>query len=190
MNDNEVREEILRLLRDDLPFPAPAEFEQRPVVPLDRDVDGDIAVILVLRRGQAMPGARDLTYMETWTFQKRDGDWQELGGAGGTAPEKPLTRRGAAELGGHLLLHGWGNTVRNANRLLPWGAKYVHEARLQASDEVARIRIGHRTLEVPEHGHAVVVWGSRRAPRAEALSADGAVLEVLDLDRSKPTLDI
>ena len=73
--------------------------------------------------------------------------------------------------------------MRNANRLLPWGAKWVNEARLRASAEVARVRVGKRILDVPEHGHVVVVWGARRGPVVEALATDGSVLDAMDLDR-------
>ncbi|MCQ0014864.1 hypothetical protein [Actinomadura madurae] len=86
-------------------------------------------------------------------------------------------------MGRHLLKYGSGRTVRNSNRLLPWGAKWVNEARLRASAEVVRVRVGKRILDVPEHGHVVVVWGARRGPVVEALAADGSVLDALDLDR-------
>ncbi len=78
-------------------------------------------------------------------------------------------------MGRHLLKYGSGRTVRNSNRLLPWGAKFVHEARLRVSVEVARVRVGNRILDVPEHGHVVVVWGRAAArswrPRRRRLRA-------------------
>ncbi|WP_285696682.1 hypothetical protein [Actinomadura sp. NBRC 104412] len=181
MNDHDVHAECLRLLRDGLPETAHAGLDDgQEFVPLCLDVDGDIAVVTFLRR------QGDLTrsvppFIEGWTFHRRDGEWLELGGAGGAAPDQPLARRSAAELGGPLLRYGTGKTVRNANRLLPWGAKWVSQARLWVASEVAALRVGSRLLKVPAHGHAVVVWGARRAPVVEALSEDGTVLGTLDL---------
>ncbi|MGI5208054.1 hypothetical protein ACQEU6_41600 [Spirillospora sp. CA-108201] len=180
MNDHEVHEECLRLLRDGLPVPAPAAFaEGRDYLPLGLDKDGDIAVVTFLYQWEDAASS----FIEGWTFHRRDGEWMDLGGAGGSAPAEPLERRSRGEMGRHLLKYGSSRTVRNANRLLPWGAKWVNEARLRASAEVARVRVGKRILDVPEHGHVVVVWGARRGPVVEALAADGAVLGVMDLDR-------
>ncbi|MFD0684891.1 hypothetical protein [Actinomadura fibrosa] len=183
MNDQEVHAECLRLLRDGLPDPAPDAFtEGRDFLPLSLDRDGDVAVVTFLHQwGDGTPGT--FPFIEGWTFHRRDGEWMELGGAGGAAPAEPLARRSSGEMGRHLQKYGSGRTVRNANRLLPWGAKWVNEARLRASSEVARIRVGKRLLDVPAHGHVVVVWSARRGPVVEALAPDGAVLDALDLDR-------
>ncbi|WP_157430610.1 hypothetical protein [Actinomadura macra] len=182
MNDHEVYEECLRLLRDGLPAPAPdALGAAREFLPLCIDKDGDVAVVTFLRQWDGASGAAP--FIEGWTFHRRDGEWMELGGAGGAAPEEPLTRRSSGEMGRYLQKYGSGRTVRNANRLLPWGAKWVNEARLRVSAEVARLRVGKRLLEVPVHGHVVVVWSARRAPVVEALASDGAILDALDLDR-------
>lgn len=179
MNDYEVHEECMRLLRDGLPVPPPAAFaEGRDFLPLGLDMDGDVAVVTFLHQWGEASG-----YIEGWTFHRRDGEWRELGGGGGSAPDEPLTRRSLGEMGRHLLKYGSGRTVRNSNRLLPWGAKFVNEARLRASAEVARVRVGKRILDVPAHGHVVVVWGARQGPAVEALAADGSVLDVLDLSR-------
>jgi hypothetical protein len=179
MNDHEVHEECMRLLRDGLPVPAPAAFDaERDFLPLGLDMDGDVAVVTFLHQWSDASA-----FIEGWTFHRRDGEWRELGGAGGSAPADPLMRRSSGEMGRHLLKYGSGRTVRNSNRLLPWGAKFVHEARLRASVEVARVRVGNRILDVPEHGHVVVVWGARRGPVVEALAADGSVLDAMDLDR-------
>ncbi|MFF5261095.1 hypothetical protein ACFY4C_19320 [Actinomadura viridis] len=180
MNDHEVHEECLRVLRDGLPEPIPAGFDDgREFLPLSLDVDGDIAVVTFLR--QPGDASRSVPpFIEGWTYHRRDGEWMELGGGGGSAPE--LTRRPATELGGYLHRYGTSKTVRNANRLLPWGAKWVSQVRLWASSEVTQLRVGDRMLNVPPHGHTVVVWGARRAPIVEALSVDGAILDTLDLD--------
>ncbi|MFS2294945.1 hypothetical protein FHX41_1759 [Actinomadura hallensis] len=181
MNDHEVHEECMRLLRDGMPVPAPTAFEEgRDFLPLGLDVDGDVAVVTFLRRWEGAASA----FVEGWTFHRRDGEWRELGGAGGSVPGEPLARSSSGEMGRHLLRYGSGRTVRNSNRLLPWGAKWVNEARLRASAEVARVRVGTRVLDVPPHGHVAVVWGARRGPVAEALADDGSVLDALDLDRT------
>lgn len=181
MNDHEVHAECLRLLREGLPEPAPAGFDDgRDFLPLGLDIDGDIAVVTFLRQPEPVSGNVP-PLIEGWTFHRRDGEWMELGSGGGAAPEEPLARRSAAELGGHLQRYGTGKTVRNANRLLPWGAKWVSQARLRVAAEVSHLRVGDRLLKVPPHGHTVVVWGARRAPVIEALAVDGTILDTLDL---------
>ncbi|MFB4301954.1 hypothetical protein [Actinomadura sp. NTSP31] len=181
MNDHEVHEECLRLLRDGMPVPAPDTFdEERDFLPLGLDMDGDVAVVTFLHQ---WGGSGVDPFIEGRTFHRRDGEWMGLGGGGGSAPYDPLVRRSSGEMGRYLYQYGSGRTVRNANRLLPWGAKWVNEARLRASAEVARVRVGKRILDVPAHGHIVVVWGVRRGPVLEALATDGAVLDTLDLDR-------
>ncbi|MFC4052293.1 hypothetical protein ACFOY4_21630 [Actinomadura syzygii] len=183
MNHHEVREECLRLLRDGLPDPAPAAFDDgRGFLPLGLDMDGDVAVVTLLHN-LGDPASGPGAFIEGFTFHRRDGEWMELGGGGGSAPDDALARRSSGEMGRHLLKYGSGRTVRNAGRLLPWGAKWVNEARLRASAEVARIRVGTRLMDVPEHGHVAVVWGSRQGPVVEALAADGSVLDTLDLGR-------
>ncbi|MFC5750236.1 hypothetical protein [Actinomadura rugatobispora] len=183
MNDHEVHAECVRLLREGLPEPTAAGFDDgRGFLPLCLDVDGDIAVVTFLRRPGGVSGGLP-PFIEGWMFHRRDGEWMELGGAGGSAFDEPLARRSAAELGGrHLQRYGTGRTVRNANRLLPWGAKWVSQARLRVAAEASHLRVGNRMLEVPAHGHTVVVWGARRAPVVEALALDGAILDALDLD--------
>jgi|SRR5437868_5641522 len=183
MNDHEVYEECMRLLRDGLPAPSPNAFsEGREFLPLGIDKDGDVAVVTFLHQWRDT-ASEAAPFIEGWTFYRRDGEWMELGGAGGSAPAEPLTRRSSDEMGGHLHKYGSGRMVRNANRLLPWGAKWVNEARLRVSADVTRVRVGKRLLEVPDHGHVVIVWSARRGPIVEALAADGAVLDALDLDR-------
>lgn len=195
MNDREVREQCLRLLRDgasgapagtpdpaDAPDPAASAASAAFAnALLSHDVDGDIAVVSVLRNGDAF--RPDEPMIEGLIFQFRGGEWMELGGASGSAPDRPLDRRSEDELGAALRVYASGRTVRNADRLLPWGAKWVNQARLRAASGVASVRVGSRTLAVPEHGHLAVVWGSRRAPVLEALDADGGVRGVLDLEQ-------
>ncbi|WP_155884946.1 hypothetical protein [Actinomadura flavalba] len=178
MNDHEVNEECLRLLRDGVP-PAGQGGGTVPFLPLALDVDGDIAVVTVLTADPGnVPGE---AFIDGWTFHRRGGEWMALGGGGGSAPAEPLARRSAAELGAHLRRYGGGRTVRNGDRLLPWGAKYVNQVRLRAAAEVARVRVGRRVIDVPPHGHVAVVWPDRRVPNIEALDAGGAILDVLDL---------
>ncbi|MQY08307.1 hypothetical protein [Actinomadura macrotermitis] len=177
MNEEKATEACLRFLRDGLP--AAAGEDMSGAFPLALDVDGDIAVVTLLVAEDG--GLPDEMSVEGYTFHRRNGEWMALGGGGGSAPADPLTRRPAAELGRHLRRYGGGRTVRNGDRLLPWGAKYVSQARLRAAAEVVRLRVGKRLLDVPEHGHAAVVWGARRGPVIEALDAEGAVLDKIDL---------
>ncbi|WP_157407508.1 hypothetical protein [Actinomadura atramentaria] len=182
MNDHEVNEECLRLLRDGLPDAVEAPVADRSFLPLAVDVNGDVAVVAVLTLEDT--GTLGEGFIDGWTFHRRNGEWLALGGGGGAAPAEPLARRTAAELGRHLRRYGTGRTVRNADRLLPWGAKYVNQVRLRVAAEVAQIRVGPRLLPVPAHGHVAVVWSARRAPLIEALDPAGTVLDVLELERS------
>ncbi|POM22708.1 hypothetical protein BTM25_49120 [Actinomadura rubteroloni] len=185
MNDHEVNEECLRLLRDGLPDTRTGVPDVGlTFLPLCLDVDGDVAVVTVLTFDETgnVPGE---SFIDGWTFHRRNGEWMALGGGGGAAPAEPLARRSAAELGRHLRRYGSGRTVRNADRLLPWGAKYVNQVRLRVASEATQIRVGRRVIPVPQHGHVAVVWTARRAPLIEALDPAGTVLDALELERSQ-----
>ncbi|MBW8484879.1 hypothetical protein [Actinomadura parmotrematis] len=181
MNVEKATEACLRFLHAGSIAPEATAEDDFGFLPLAMDIDGDVAVIMLMATGADVP--EDHLTVEEWTFHRRHGgDWIPLGSYGGLALPAALTRRPAAELGGrHLRRDCYGRSVRNGDRLLPWGAKYVSEARLTVAAETARLRVGKRTLDVPEHGQAVVVWGARRGPVIEALNADGAVLDKLDL---------
>ncbi len=71
---------------------------------------------------------------------------------------------------------GGGGTVRNGDRLMPWGAKWMWWANLRLVAEVRTLQIGDRRLAVPAHGVAVIVWASRRRPAVIALDQQGLEL--------------
>jgi hypothetical protein len=64
----------------------------------------------------------------------------------------------------------------NADRRMPWGTRYVRFAEVLASSAVHTVQVADRVLEVPRHGHLVVVWATRRPPAAVARAAEGEVV--------------
>ena len=169
--------ESVALIEGAVPDSPPRLSRRRRFAPLAVDVDGDVACTLFARRSVGHVAE------ETWTLARRGQEWALLGGGGGGFEEDALADRpDRAALGGHLVGNGGGATIRNAGRLMPWGARYVSYAVLRASREVARVVVGARELPVPRHGHLVVVWAGRQPPTATAWSADGRPLGGRRLD--------
>ena len=146
---------------------------RRRFFPMAVDVDGDAAATLFARRG--VSGRPQL---DTWALVRQAGRWEILGGGGGDASEELFVRRPAAvTIGGHLASLGGGSTSRNADRLMPWGGKWVHYATYLTAVEVAAVSVnGERRLDVAVHGHIVVVWSERRPPNLRVLGQDGRML--------------
>ena len=168
--------ESLRLLEHGLPEAPPRLSRRRRFAALAVDVDGDVACTLFAVRG---PGH---IRHETHVLTRRDGTWTLLGGGGGGRDTDGLTDRPPPEqLGGPVTVHGSGSVLGNADRLMPWGARYVHYAEVLASSAVHTVAVGDRVLAVPRHGHLVVVWPGRRPPLTVARDADGRVLCEIDL---------
>lgn len=120
-----------------------------------------------------------MPFMDVHTFELLNGGWRILGGgSGGPSLECLRPRPTLRELGAPAETHGSGGTVRNAERLMPWGARWVRYAKLYLAQEVATLRVGHRVLPVAEHGVAVVVW-SRKPPQVAALDDDGVLVGLI-----------
>ena len=138
--------------------------------PLAVDVEGVVAATMFLRRGSGDD------WLEIWVLERRAGEWHVLGGGGGTGGDDVLAGRPTQPAHGpqlHLNGSGWVRRTRGG-RL--WSAPGVTYAHVRAAHGVAALRVFDRELAVPDHGNLVVVWTRRRAPRAEALAADGTVL--------------
>ncbi|MGI8334740.1 hypothetical protein ACRYCC_32720 [Actinomadura scrupuli] len=190
--DEELIAECHRLLRDGFPDELPERRvlrDEHDFIPLGLDVDGDIAVVAMLRwwkgppeRPSRLPQPRPL--IDVRPFLRLGGNWSSLGGGGGLVPEYPLTDRpAAAHLGGHLRHHGAGSTYAGDTSLDT--DLYISHARIRAAAEIDRVQVGARLLPVPFHGHVVVVWPGRHAPTIDALAADGTRLVSLTIDSDR-----
>lgn len=172
-----------RLIRDGIPDVVPRVLDdQHRYIPLGIDIDGNMAVVLLL-----MPqGSESFGHGPTiklCLLQRHGDDWDYLGGGGGPAQGYPLAaRRSAAELDGRYLQGKcFGHPASNLPRWLSWRPP-AHFADLQAAAEVEAVRAGTRTISVPFHGHVAVIMVTRHRPIVEALAADGTPLQTLDLN--------
>jgi hypothetical protein len=163
--------ESVRLLDQGVPEAPPRLSRRRRFAALAVDVDDDVACTLFVVRG---PGH---FRHETHVLTRRDGTWAVLGGGGSGRDTDGLEDRpSAGELGGPVVVRGSGSVLENADRLMPWGARYIRYAEVLASSAVHTLAVGDRVLVVPRHGHLVVVWSTRRPPTAVAQAADGRVV--------------
>jgi hypothetical protein len=163
--------ESVRLIEHGVPE-APARLSRRRrFAALAVDVDDDVACSLFVVRG---PGH---FRQEAHVLVRGSGTWTMLGGGGGGSDTDGLADRPTPEqLGGPLVVEGSGSVMRDADRLMPWGARYVRYTEVLASSAVHTVDVGDRVLAVPRHGRLVVVWATRRPPAAEARAADGRVV--------------
>jgi hypothetical protein len=163
--------ESVRLIEHGVPE-APARLSRRRrFAALAVDVDGDVACTLFVVRG---PGH---VRQEFHVLVRRSGTWTVLGGGGGGSETDGLADRPPPEqLGRPVVVEGGGSVLRDADRLVPWGARYVRYAGVLASSAVHTVEVGDRVLAVPRHGRLVVVWAGRRPPTAVARAADGRVI--------------
>ena len=173
-------EESKRLIAAGVPEVTFRLTRRRRFLPVGVDVDGDLAGTLFIRRGVSGD-----PWLEGWSLKRIEGDWTMLGGGAGSGytelfsprPNQTTLRALAIPLGG-------GSTLVNADRLLPFGARYVHTATMRLASEVASLLVGERRIAVPDHGLAIVVWSTRRTPKIEAMSPAGASLGTIDLPRA------
>jgi len=163
--------ESVRLIECGLPEAPPRLSRRRRFAALAVDVDGDVACTLFVVRGAGH------FRQEAHVLVRRSGTWTMLGGGGAGSETDGLADRLTPEqLGGPVVVSGSGSVLENANRLMPWGARYVRYAEVLASSAVHTVEVGDRVLAVPRHGHLVVVWATRRPPVAVARAAHGALV--------------
>lgn len=171
-------EESVRIL-EGLDLPASALRLSRRIrhLPVAVDREDDVAATMFLRRGVSGE-----PWIDVHSLARGEGGWRLLGGGSGTADQSLLADgREAADAAVFARSLGGGGTVLNADRLMPWGAKWVRWAELRMAAGVATLQVGDRSIPVAPHGVALIVWGSRRPPRAVALGADGQELGQLRL---------
>lgn len=171
--------ESLRLINSGLPDRPVRLSRRRRFAPVAADVDGDIAATRFLRRGV---GCR---WDETHLLVADDrGTWRMLGGGGSddkdqTGVEFERARDGLAP--NQVVSEGTSGVVRNGDRLLPWGARWVRATAVLAGPGIAELRVNGRRLPVPYHGHMIVVWGSRQPPTVTAHDGAGHMVATVTL---------
>lgn len=173
--------ESVRLLQGEPPPDSVGLSRRRRHAALAVDRDGDVAATLFLRRGVSGEPWLDAHTLES----TRDG-WRVLGGGGSNAGENALDPRPSLEeLEGPTRCFGGGATARNADRRMPWGAKWVSYAELRVATEVSHLRVDDRVLPVAEHGVAIVVW-ALRPPQTVAQDRTGRSLGTARLSPGLP----
>jgi hypothetical protein len=165
--------ESRRLLEEGVPDVPFRLSRRRRFIPVARDVDGDVAATLFVRRGVS-----GNPWLESWTLERRGGDWAVVGGGSGDGHDDVFESRDAVDV---AVLYGRGWSSRNADRLLPWPSTGVSYATMRLGSNVACLQLAQRQVEVPVHGLAIVVWASRRPPALWAHTADGEVIAELPL---------
>jgi hypothetical protein len=156
----------------DIPFKL---TRRRRFIPVAFDVDGDVAATVFLRRG-----VNGNPWLESWNLERRDGQWTILGGGAGDGYDEVFEPRQSIE--GLSVSYGSGWTARDAGRLLP-SRRGISRAEMRLAPQVAALRVAKRTIKIPPHGMAIVVWSSRRPPTVTALSSAGEPLGEISLPR-------
>lgn len=150
----------VELIERGLPGTAPHLSRRTRFAPVAVDVDDEVAVTVFVRRGVSGEA-----WLDEHALEHRGGAWHLLGGGSGNVGDEVLTPRPSAEeLGADVVERGAGMTIRNADRIMPWGAQYVRWQLMRVAAGIGFLRVGHRRVQVPDHGLAVVVWSSRHKP--------------------------
>jgi hypothetical protein len=171
----DVLGESRRLITNGLPDRPVGLTRRRRFAAVAVDVDGDVACTRFVRRGSGC------FWDETHLLARGVAGWKLLGSSGSSGGELWSTDEFEHERSrlpaGRVEAQGGGGALRNPNRLLPWGARWVRGAELLAGPEVVGVVVDdRRRLTVPEHGRLVVVWASRRPPRVSACDVAGRTL--------------
>ena len=172
-------EQSLRLL-DGAPVARTLRLSRRTrLLPVAVDRDGDVAATLFLRRGVSGE-----PWLDAHALERVGSSWRPLGGGGGNASAQVFEpRRPVAELGSVAEQLGGGGCLRNAGRLMPWGAKWVHWAELRMAAEVQTLLLSTRSIPVAEHGLALVVWTAKRPRTVVAADRQGCELGRMTLQQ-------
>jgi hypothetical protein len=141
------------------------------------DRDGDVAAAMFLRRG-----VNGEPWVDVHSLEWQPSGWRLLGGGSGNGGDNLLTvRPPLTQLGTPGVNFGGGGSLRNPERPMPWGARWLRWAELRLVEEVATLLVGDRHLPVAAHGIALVVWQSRHRPPVVALDEAGRELGSLDV---------
>lgn len=143
--------------------------------PLALDVHGDVAVVVVARRGKRAGGS-----IQGIPFHRRADEWVCVGSPGvvaGSADDRFLPPRGPG-CGGVQWSSGGGTRLVST----PWwsfGRRFVSHRVFQVPEGVSHLEAHGRRAEVSAHGFGCVVGRGRRMPAVTLLDAEGRPLERL-----------
>lgn len=173
-------EESVRLLNGEAPSQQLRLSRRTRHLPVAVDQDGDVAATLFLRRGVSAEA-----WLDVHALERAGSSWRVLGGGSGNrAGDVFGPRPSLADLDAVAVEFGAGGCVRNAGRLMPWGARWLRWVELRVADEVATLALPTREVAVAEHGVAVVVWTSRRPPVLVATDGQGGCLGQVTIGRT------
>jgi len=123
------------------------------------------------------------------TYAKDNDEWQPIAANNVPVEAGFLQDRGVRAISGPaslLVLEGSGGSLTGHSEIDPaWvGYQLIH-----AASEVSCLRIGQRVIDVPDHGHVIVVWKTAAGrgrpygrPQIAAHASDGVQLTSLDTD--------
>lgn len=155
--------ESRKLIVEGLPGRPVSLSRRRRFAPLAVDVDGDVAAARFVRRGVAC-------YWDETHILRYDGRtrWRYTGGGGSSVGELwsagAFQQERAALAPGEIRSEGGSSVHDHAHR-----PAWIRAAELLVGGEVATVVVdGRRRLQVPDHGHLVVVWSARRPPTVSA----------------------
>ncbi len=167
--------ECLRLIEHGPPAVTPERLSRRVrYVPLAVDVVGDVAAAMFVRR--SVSGTAEV---EDHALQRVSGQWQMLGGSGGSAPDNALSDRPpAAELGGLVQGHGQASTALGGrvgrNRFRP-PFRYLMYGDYRLASEVATVVVVRSRLLARRRARgARPLWSPGRGWVAEGNTGRGA----------------
>lgn len=177
--------ESVRLIERGRLEPVLRLSRRRRFAPMAFDVSDDVAVTMFARRGAGC------LWSDTHVLSKRDGQWQMLGGGGGTADVELLARppvrlpdRLAGSLGAipgidpQTMSIANGGGVRDGQGVgsrWPWRGRWISYVILQASAEVTSLAVDGRRLLMPWHGRAVIASAGRRPAAVIIYNQQGQV---------------
>ncbi|WP_188189971.1 hypothetical protein [Nonomuraea sp. SYSU D8015] len=125
-----------------------------------------------------------LFWLDVWVLsRRRGGHWSIRGGrstAAGPDDDLLAPSLGADVLNGHAQADGTTRSDVNADRLLPWPAKWVAYGVVRLSAEVGAIRFEGRRITVPDHGlQALAWWPGREKTSVELFDRKGEPISAL-----------
>ncbi|WP_143162958.1 hypothetical protein [Couchioplanes caeruleus] len=163
----DVLGESRQLIDNGLPERPVRLSTRRRFAPAAVDVDDDIACTRFIRRGAGC------FWDETHLLARGDNGWQLLATSGASTGE-PWSANAFEQArtqfpAGTVEVQGGGAALRNPNRLLPWGARWVRAAELLVDPGVGFIAVDDRQLRRMAawllcgprgvlHGHPPVTW--------------------------------
>lgn len=175
--------ESIALIEAGRPEPVSRLTRRRRFAAMAVDVAGDVAVTMFARHGVGC------VWKDIHVLAWRGGAWTWCGGSASDEDDGLLAERPAC-----LPDYGPGGVVGSDPRVMavlgiggvldeggsphrtkPSG-RWISHAKLRVTAQVTAVQADDRMLDVPWHGHLVVVWSAPTGPRVVALDEGGTPL--------------